>query len=212
MFTMSCSPVAPLRSPMEPGKSIGAVQTPSCVWAKRMSPNWSRYAWITADRQNELQVRASRPVSQSLLGSYAADSAALTGRGPWRGRKPHLAHPAPARQQADGRVFFGPKPPCAVAATLPSSALHSKNSMPDLYRSRRHSCAGQQLLLGQLGQGFLADEWPGMAPPSWVPLLRCRWLVRGVVWLEQLRHQARAGRFRTEVFRRPSTQSGASGV
>ena len=138
---------------------------------------------------------------------------ALTGRGPWRGRKPrHLAHPAPARQQADGRVFFGPKPPCAVAATLPSLALHSKNSMRDLYSSRRHSCAGQQLLLGQLGQGFLADEWPGMAPPSWVPLLRCRWLVRGVVWLEQLRHQARAGRFRTEVFRRPSTQSGASGV
>src|ERR1017187_6504144 len=71
-----------------------------------MSPNWSRYAWITADRQNELQVRASRPVSQSLLGSYAADSAALTGRGPWRGRKPHLAHPAPVRSCGDA-PFLG---------------------------------------------------------------------------------------------------------
>src|ERR1035437_6963024 len=62
MSTTSCSPVAPLRSPMEPRRSIGAAQTRSCAWAKRMSPIWSLCVWITADRQNELQVRNGESV------------------------------------------------------------------------------------------------------------------------------------------------------
>jgi len=39
--------------PTEPSKFIGAARTRSCVWAKRISPIWSRYAWITPDRPNE---------------------------------------------------------------------------------------------------------------------------------------------------------------
>src|ERR1039457_5111859 len=69
-----------------------------------MSPNWSRYAWITADRQNELQVRASRPVSQSLLGSYAADSASVDRAWPLARKKASSSGARCARAPASRRA------------------------------------------------------------------------------------------------------------
>ena len=50
--------------------------------------------------------------------------------------------------------------------------------------------AGQHLLLGQLGQGFLADEWRLNGAVVTGTMQRYRWLVRGVACLEQLHHQA----------------------
>src|ERR1039458_10348669 len=69
-----------------------------------MSPNWLRYAWITADRQNELQVRASRPVSQSLLGSYAADSASVDRARPLARKKASSSGAPCARAPASRRA------------------------------------------------------------------------------------------------------------
>jgi len=46
-----------------------------------------------------------------------------------------------------------------------------------------------QLLLGQLGQGLVADDWRGLHGAIASVRLPCRWLVRGMVCLQQLDQQ-----------------------